>query len=810
MEIADWRRVEALVDVALEWPEPQRLTRLGAADEPPHIIQAARRLLASIQASEGFLDAPSSHVEPSTVHRLSPGERAGLWSIVRWIGRGGMGDVYEVERADGAFSQRAALKVAVQRDGGLAEGFGRERRILARLEHPGIARLIDGAVLTDGRPYMVMEYVEGQSVDEYVHVRQLGARERIALMLEVADALAFAHAHLVVHRDIKPSNILVDATGRARLIDFGVAGFAGDAIGDGMALSIDYAAPEQLQGREVSVATDVFALAAVLRRLLVQAPTHEASTRPAPVALARALSAASSPITRAAVFPAQGTLVRGVLRADLEAILAKALQPEPEARYASVERFADDVRQALRRGRIEARVDERGHRMRRTAYRLRWILASSALLLLGLGVTLWQATEVARQRDVAIREQARLEAVQQAVFHMFRSAGELKGGGATASDVLGNAAQRIQDEFERAPQQGAPVLHALGELYFLITDYAAAKPLLQRLADADPAHVDPALIAAGRYDLAQVLLRQGDATAARPLLAAAQGYWHGEPSRWESRLVDSRLLEAQLLRQEGAVEQAIDLLRAALARRVALSGAHHRETGVFHNNLGVSLFAAGDLAGAREAFIAANEVWAKSGLDDSPDALNTLNNWGAVEMTAGHPEAAEPIFERAVALRRRFYGPSAATAALVSNHGKTLLAIGRAADARIALDEAATMAAQYAGRGSVHHVSALAGAAEAALLAGDLAIAEADAVTALDSALGALGADHPAVAIASLALAGVRASQSRPDEAVRLLQEVDRIATASPGATAQRLARQADVLRVRHALPVGRTTKPAP
>lgn len=809
-EAQAWERIEALFDAAWEQPEARRLAWLDAQPESPEVIAAVRRLIEAVPVADGFLDpSPLSHELQAAA--LSPGARAGAWRIVRPIGRGGMGEVYEVERADGQFAQRAALKLIADAGTEAWARFAHERQILALLEHPGIARLIDGGLLDGGRPYMVMEYVDGEPIDAYCERLALDARAIVALILPVCEALAYAHARLVVHRDLKPSNLLVDRDGRPRLIDFGVAGLADDPqAGAGHALSLDYAAPEQLAGQPFSAATDVYALGAVLYRLIAGRTPHALAGAAVPVAIARVLGTEPSAPSAASAVPVHGGAERA-LRADLDAILVKALRRDPARRYASAERLGADLAHALGRRLVEARRDERGYRLRRTLWHWRWAAALAAVLTAGLGLALWQAGEAARQRDQALRDQARLEAVQQSVFHMFRAAGEFKGGQVSAADVLGHAAQRIEEEFARDPAAGAPILHALGELNFLLTDYAAARPLLQRLADADPERVDPALIAAGRYDLAQVLFRQGEAEAAAPWLQRAQAYWSENPGRWAARLVDSRLLEAQLLRQAGRAGDAIALLQTARAQRIALSGPQHRETGIFHNNIGVALFSDGEFERAREAFGAAAAVWRAAGLEQSPDALNTLNNWGSVEIAAGRPDAAEPLLREAVELRRRYYGPSAATAALLSNYGKLLLGSGQATAAAPLLREAAAMGSQYAGRGSMHHVAAQSGAAEAALQLGELDGAEQASADALAAALDTLGPDHPATAMASLALAQVRLVQRRPGEAGALLAEVERIAASAAGTVGTRLGDQLRAVRLRHGLvPAPDTARPSP
>ena len=795
----DWRRIEALFDAAWDRPAQQRLAWLRASGEPEDVVREVERLLAAADASTGYLEQSPAGAASAAAQALAAGHVVGAWRVLRPLGRGGMGEVHEVERADGQYEQRAALKRIAHADGADWARFRNERRILALLDHPGIARMIDGGLLDDGQPYMVMEYVEGMPIDRWCAQRHATVRERAALVAQACEAVAHAHARLVVHRDIKPSNLMVDGEGRVRLIDFGVADLGGgDSGGNARApLSLGYAAPEQLAGGEVGVAADIHGMAAVLYRLLCGHPPHGQDDPPVALLAMRGMRD-DPPRLRDSAAMAAAPRSKRMLWRDLDAVLAVALRREPARRYPSMDAFAADLRRALHQEPVDARRGEPRYRLGRFLHAHRWaaggIAATVCALAIGLGAALVQGREAARQRDEALREQARLEAVRQSVFHMFRSAGEMQGANATAGEVLGHAAQRVVEEFARDPAQGAPVMHTLGELYFLLNDYAAAEPLLQRLAEADPARVDPALVAGGRYDLAQVALRNGDAARAGALLAQAQAFWRGDAVRWRSRLIDSRLLEAQLLQRGGRAEDAIALLQGALRERIVHSGAQHRETGIFHNNLGVALFGLGRHDDARASFRAAAAVWRAAKLEKSPDALNTLNNWGSLELSAGKAEVAEPLLREAVTLRRQLYGPSAATAALLNNYGKLLLQTGRAGEALSLLAEAAAMGSRFAGVGSMHHVAALSGVAEAQLRTGNAAGAENTAREALAAADGRLGPQHPGAAAPRLALARVHLARNQHAQAAALLDNVDAIASAA-GPVGQRIAAQSADLR---------------
>ncbi len=813
----NWRRVEALFDATWERPSAQRRDWLHRQSAEPSVIAQVAGLLSAAEAAEDFLETPvTGHPEPASL--LAPGDRAGSWRIEGVIGRGGMGEVYDAQRDDGLFEQRGALKLITGADASDWQRFDAERQTLASLEHPGIARLIDGGLLASERPFMVMEFVDGLPIDTYCQQQQLSLRARIGLVRQVASALSHAHARLVVHSDLKPSNILVDGTGRPRLIDFGIAHLVEGSGGHRQArLSPDYAAPEQLQAGAVSTATDVYGLAAVLFKLVTGVPVRRTAGLPTPVVLAR-ISDTPPPVASqsltAADHPRLGE--RTLLR-DIDAILLKALATRPGDRYASIEAFDKDLALALEHRPVRARFHERGYVLHRWLHRnLLPLLATGvvvASLATGLAIALVQEREASRQRDEALRERARLEAIQQAVFHMFRVAGETRGAGTTASEVLDAAAQRIQDGFARDPATGAPTLHALGELYLLLNDYEAAAPLLRRVSQADPAMVDPALIAAARYDLAQIELRLGGAEAARQLMVEAQAFWQTDPQRWRSRLVDSRLVEAQLLRESGDAEAAVSVLEHGLRERIELSGLRHRETGVFYNNIGVQHFALGRYEPARDAFRSARDIWQAIELEQSPDALNTLNNWGALEVAAGDLLAAEPLLRDAVELRRRNFGASAATAALLNNYGKLLLRLDRALEAIPVLAEATEQGQRYAGIGSMLHIAALSGLAEAQLGAGRASDARDNAMKAWQSANDHLGATHPATAIAAMALAQVRAFDGDRAAAAVLLDEAESIA-AQAGPTGARIAAQVADVRNRFQLearrPAPGTATPSP
>ena len=313
-------------------------------------------------------------------------QHCGPFRLVRAIGRGGSGSVYLAERAAGDVEQRVAIKLL--RSGGdepvFRDRFLRERHILAALDHPGIARLIDAGHTADGRPYLAMDYIEGTPIDGYAE--KLDLPDRLALFLQVCDAVSYAHRNLIIHRDLKPSNILVDSAGRAKLLDFGIAKILETGQDKTQTaewqLTPEYASPEQLRGEAQTTATDVYSLGAVLHRLLEGR-------------VGQTLSSVNPSWQAKAPAPQKSSLPR-----DLEFVLAKALRQEPEERYPSVPAFADDIRAFLEGYPVRARSEDAWYRVRRFARRHRLAVAAAVLALAGLSLGLYGAN---RERNVAQR-----------------------------------------------------------------------------------------------------------------------------------------------------------------------------------------------------------------------------------------------------------------------------------------------------------------------------------------------------------------------------------------------------------------------
>jgi tetratricopeptide (TPR) repeat protein/tRNA A-37 threonylcarbamoyl transferase component Bud32 len=405
-----WREAQRLFHEAREKPAAERSAFVAAASEGDAELAAeVASLLAADADSGGFLETPAAPPEPLRT-------RVGPWQILQEIGHGGMGTVYLGERADGPFRKRVAVKVV--RRGmdteAVLKRFRQERQILAGLEHPNIARLLDGGNTDDGLPYLVMEYVEGEPLTAWCARRGLDVPERLALFRTICATVQFAHQNLVVHRDLKPGNITVTADGTPKLLDFGVAkllnaDLAGTTrdltVAGGGAFTPEYASPEQLRGERITTASDVWSLGVLLYELLAGVRPFGAAGAP-PGEVAKAVLETEPEKPSAAAARAGDERTRRRLEGDLDTIVLKALRKEPERRYASAEQFSEDLRRHLEGAPVKARRDTFTYRTGKFLARHRAAAAAAALVLVAL---VGGILATARQARIARAERARAD-----------------------------------------------------------------------------------------------------------------------------------------------------------------------------------------------------------------------------------------------------------------------------------------------------------------------------------------------------------------------------------------------------------------
>ncbi|MBK8232094.1 MAG: serine/threonine protein kinase [Candidatus Eisenbacteria bacterium] len=536
MDSSTWQRIEQLFLEALDRDPAERRAFLDeACGQDLTLRQEIEAMLGVGGDGEGdglaiertlLNEGQGRTFEETSTSRA--GSRVGAWRLERLLGRGGMGEVWLAARADGGFEQKCAVKLVRPgwRAAELAANFGRERQLLARLVHPNIARLLDGGVTEDGSPFLAMEFVDGEPITAWCGARRLPIRERLALFRVVCAAVRFAHANLVVHRDLKPANILVTADGRPILLDFGIAklldpDLSGSAPtrGDDRLLTPEYAAPEQLRGEPTTVATDVWALGALLFELLAGRRPFDTSGRSIQ-AIEQMVCHEPPPPPSAVADPQSSAALRG----DLDAIVGNALRSEPDRRYASVEQLAEDLDRYLADLPVRARPDTVGYRIRKSVRRHRTaFLAGCAfvgLVLTFAASSLHQASSVARERDRAVTANHDSEEAIAMLVDLFRLANpKVTAGGDTlrVDDLVGLMTERLEHS-EESPRVRAKLWSTLAEVHHVRTRLDEAEAAtLRGMAAAEEAQAEPELLHL-RHQRAVIVQFRDGAAAAEPLL----------------------------------------------------------------------------------------------------------------------------------------------------------------------------------------------------------------------------------------------------------------------------------------------------
>ncbi|MEP6939965.1 MAG: serine/threonine-protein kinase [Rudaea sp.] len=580
---------------------PALLSRL--ATESPLDHARLLKLIAADAAADAahFLDAGALSdagidEDEMTIGDLS-GRQFGAWKLERLLGVGGAGQVWLGRRCDGLHGGVSAIKLLriAELDGYAQQRFAREGRVLAELEHPHIARLIDVGKAPDGQRYLVLEFVDGERIDRWCDRHQTDIRTRLALFLQVCEAVAYAHAHLIVHRDLKPSNILVQEGGEVKLLDFGVAKLLGGdtAAGEmtelttaaGAAFTPEYASPEQFEGKSVTVTTDVYSLGVVLYLLLAgRRPYADELSTPAQFARAivegepRRLSSATSARGEdtqriAACRATTAEQLRRELRGDLDTILGAALKKGPAERYVSVQAFADDVRRYLDHRPILARPDSRRYRLRKFVRRHRVGVALSMLFsvaaLVGITTIVVMGNEARRQADRAERSKAFLASLilDTNPFSVNRGA---QGNTARA---LENALLRVDRDFGDEPEVQIELRQDITGVLLKLGEYAKAREVLDTNISALRAH-HPASAALGSAlaDLGIANSNLGDASAAMKAFTEGELLLREGGEKWRREHISLLTGIAKLDNQMGDHAAAHELHSRVIAERRAIDG----------------------------------------------------------------------------------------------------------------------------------------------------------------------------------------------------------------------------------------------
>ena len=706
---AEWSRIEAILDEVLELEPAERAGAIARACGGDLRLRAQVEALVKADAgSASFLEMPAAEYAAEVVRaasrtddpdrREAPGDLIGPYRLIREIGHGGMGRVFLASRADGQFEQQVALKLVRGGPSGteILQRFLRERQILARLQHPNIARLLDGGVTGDGRPYFAMEYVAGEAITAYSDARGLDLNQRLDLFTAVCDAVQYAHQNLVVHRDLKPSNTLVTAEGQVKLLDFGIAKVLhqddDESIADATLTRIgsgpmtpEYAAPEQVRGEPVTTATDVYALGALAYELLTGRAAH-ALTRLTAAEVERVIT--QQPVelpSQAALKPArlkpgahdgdtdaaraQRLKRRRQLKGDLDTILMQALQKEPARRYASAGAFVDDIRRYQRGLPIAARRDSFRYRAGKFVGRHAIGVGATALVLAslvaGLIGTAWQAR-------VASREAAKAREVSRFLSSLFEVADPARANAddISARELLDRGAARIESELSHQPETQADMMLLLGRISRELNLYDRAQTLLDRSLALRTARTGSASdnVADVTAELARLALDRGRPDEAERLHRGALDVRRRSRGPGHASVATSMRDLAGVVSSRGKYDEAETLLREALVLHERAYGPEHEEIASDLEGLQSTLRGRGQPDQAVAAARRCLEMRVKLLGEDHLDTATAKNNLAILLYDKWQLAEAERLYREVLAFDKRRLGEVHSNTATVTNN----------------------------------------------------------------------------------------------------------------------------------------------
>lgn len=822
MEATRWEHIQDVFHSALELPSDARSSYLDEAcaddtelrDEVEGVLRsyfetASDPIAQAIDAGAGSLGEIFGG--PKT------GTRVGAYRLIRKIGEGGMGTVYLAERADRQYRRKVAIKLvraemAAER---VLARFHAERQILANLDHPNIARMMDGGIGDSGWPYLVMEYVEGTPIDVYCRDHNLPVRDCVRLFRQVCSAVEHAHRNLTIHRDLKPSNILVTAEGVPKLLDFGIAKLLNDEGASGMTcagerlMTTEYASPEQIQGEPVTTATDVYGLGLVLYELLT-------STKPREIRDKSLLTLQRTICERDPERPSSRVAAAGrarELRGDLDHIVLKALRREPKARYGSVEQLSGDLQNYLEGFPVVARRGSRRYRAAKFVRRHRaGVAVASALVLL---ISVFAAIMTVLAVRLA-RESARAEQVSSFLTQLFRGSDpfRVKGDKVTARELLDEGARRVSRDLQGQPEVRAQVLDTMALAYQHLGAYDRAESLyrqevaayaqaegprsygvarsLRQMADVErqrsnfPAAeadlrralaIESALLAPTDMELSHVYNNLGLVVQSQGRLAEAKGLFEHAvaisrryPNQWTETLVMMSNLGA-VLAETGDVVRAEPVMREVLGQRRERLGNDHPQTIRSMVRLSRVLRGRGNYTEAVQLLRASLAAYQRVLGPGHPDTAANTDSLGEVLQEMGQDAEAEDLYRQAIAIGVRTLGDHSDVALWQSDLASLLRQRGSYRESERLYRQSLALCEKTCEDRSPRQAHILAGLGAVLADLGDFTSAGEFLGRALAIERERLGAAHPDTAAAIAELAGLRVRQNRKAEAEALWRQ---------------------------------------
>jgi eukaryotic-like serine/threonine-protein kinase len=671
------RRFDQLIDLSAA---AQELALAELAQSDATLAAEVRAMLVADARTLGVLEQREEVLAPVAAEATP--EFGPSWKVQRLLGRGGMGEVWLAERHQGDVVQTAAVKLLKRGmdSEALLQRFLQERRILARLNHPAIATLLDAGVTSDGRPFLAMDYISGEPLTAHARNAGLGLEARLRLMAEIARVVDYAHRQLIVHRDLKPSNVLVDDDGRPHLLDFGIAKVLGDDTDELVhtatgvrVLSPAYAAPEQVRGEEVGVAADVYGLGVLLYELCVGRLPHRRSGRMEMLAQEVTGERATKPSVAAAEIEQLSEpppLCERVgwsrrLRGDLDTLVLKAIHPEAERRYSSAAMLAEDIGHFLAGRPIRARPDSRRYRLGKFINRHRLGVVASGIgiagLLAGLGVALWQgerailaAREAEQARQQVEREFARSEATKEFLVRSLDLAGLHRAGKKlTVDDLMLTMAERVDTELSEQPAAQGELRVVVGqsliELGKTRQGLALAENGRTQLAALYPQPTQ--LMASVMNNIALARRKTGDLAGAESAILESMAIIDQLPGDHRLLRLQNRTVLDHILALRGHWAESLTNTQARLAERMDLLGADDPGLAVDYNNLAVALMRMDRPSEALAAYDRCLVLLTAGGLGDSARSAGVERGRGVLLARLGRLDEGAGAIDRADKLR---------------------------------------------------------------------------------------------------------------------------------------------------------------
>ncbi|MFQ5638788.1 MAG: tetratricopeptide repeat protein [bacterium] len=809
MDRKRWHKIQTLFEKALAAPNEEREAFLiKACDGDRELYKEVLSLLEADANAHSLLDGLALDAVDFAQEFNLEGQRIGPYQIVREIGRGGMGAVFLAERAEGDFEQQVAVKLIKRGMDSeqILKRFKSERQILARLEHPNIARLLDGGISNEGLPYFAMEYLEGEPLSAYCDKHKLSVKQRLELFQTVCAAVHYAHRNLVVHRDLKPGNILVSEDGTVKLLDFGIAKvLASDDDNNcppfrtltqtGMhVMTPEYAAPEQVRGEPVTTATDVYALGVVLYELLTgQRPFHFTSQAPAEIEKVICTTEPEKPSTAvgkkkpatrqtrsesaigtdeiSARRATQPERLKRQLAGDLDNICLKALKKESERRYTSAEQFLEDIKRYLAGLPVHARPDTFGYRAQKFIHRHKGALAA-VLTVVAMTATLvvFYTVRLAQERDRARLEARKAEQVSDFLTGLFKVSdpGQSKGKTVTALELLETGASRVQTELAGQPEVQAAMMDVIGHVYRSLGLYREAEAQLKAALQIqeDLTGADSPATAEALISLALLYHDDFDHEKAEQALTRALEIRRQKLTASSPEIAESVHLLAQIHHLKGDYETADSLYQTIQdVLTFENSAAILRDYGVLQRELG-------NYQKAEALYRKALEFDRKSYGGLHLEVAFDLHDLADALRKQGKLEAAEPLYRQALEMREKLFGEVHPDVGETLNHLARLLSQkGDYQAAEPIARRALQVRKQVYGEENVAVVASSGNLAGTLKAQGSLDEAEQLYRWNHETLLKLVGGEHPYVAASLNSLAGILLAKGELTEAEALYRQ---------------------------------------